>query len=418
MARQSFRHLPPTATPVRLGDAREALAAIRDPRTALARLRAALLEATGAADCFLVSSGRAALTLILMGLYQESGRQRVVVPAYSCPTVAQAVLTAGLEPVFCDVSPQTLDLDREVLAGLLDRETLAIVAVHLYGLAQDIGDLLEMARALDIFVVEDAAQALGARFEGQMVGTRGDAGLYSLGRGKGLPAGHGGVIVAREGCAKAIGRMVRHQVGPAPSRDPRPGPAAMAGLATAGQILAYGLATHPRGWWLVARSPLNPADEGMDVEALPPILFRELPAARAAIAAKLLDRLDVDLATRLLNARILREGLEGLEALTLPDIPAGAVPAFLRLPVVVENEETASRLYARLWQAGLGVSRSYYRTLPDMYAGRVAADGRAYPGAERLATDLLTLPTHAYLAEGDLARIIEICTTLDGEGES
>jgi dTDP-4-amino-4,6-dideoxygalactose transaminase len=93
------------------------------------------------------------------------------------------------------------------------------------------------------------------------------------------------------------------------------------------------------------------------------------------------------------------------------------VPAFLRLPIVAQNREQAIRLYARLWRAGLGGSRSYYRTLPDLYAGRLPADGRAYPGADRLATALLTLPTHAYLTGDDLTRIVEICRSIEKENK-
>ncbi|NIN99724.1 MAG: nucleotide sugar aminotransferase, partial [Anaerolineae bacterium] len=107
--------------------------------------------------CHLVASARVALSVILLGLKRLSDRSQVVVPAYCCPTVVQSVLKADLEPVLCDVSVQTLDLDRAALSRLISDEVLAIVPAHLYGLAQDVRDLLAIGQEYGIFVIEDAA---------------------------------------------------------------------------------------------------------------------------------------------------------------------------------------------------------------------------------------------------------------------
>ncbi|NIN99725.1 MAG: hypothetical protein GTO49_33095, partial [Anaerolineae bacterium] len=100
----------------------------------------------------------------------------------------------------------------------------------------------------------------GATFQGRMVGTWGDAGLYSLGRSKCIPAGHGGVIVSQDRCASAISEAMQEAVAEG----------ANWGFDSLALFMGYGLATRPMGWWLVVRTPLNPADEGMDINALPP----------------------------------------------------------------------------------------------------------------------------------------------------
>jgi len=375
------------------------------------QFRSALHARTGGRNCSLVSSGRAALTLILLALRRLSARSRVIVPAYSCPTVVQAVLEAGLVPVLCDVAPQTLDLDRGAIGRLVGPDILAIVSVHLYGWAQDVRDLLSLGEQYGIFIVEDAAQAFGASFEGRMVGTRSDAGLYSLGRGKCVPAGHGGVIVSSERCAGAIDEVTRSiaskpgeggpshvQVSPAPRWD----------LSSLALLAGYGLATRPAGWWLVVRTPLNPADEGMDAGALPPISLRGMSATTAGIGASLLGRIDREQAIRRRHAARLIDGLRDLGSVAIPEIAPGAEPAFLRLPVVMNDGANANRLFAELGRRGIGVSRSYRRSLADLFSGRLGTNPVDFPGASRLAECLLTLPTHSYLQERDIDTIFNV----------
>lgn len=394
--RRPIRHLPPTAVPVKGGDLKSGLAATLKPHDALAHFRSLLLEQTGGSDCYLVSSGRAALALILLSLKRLSDRSRVVVPAYGCPAVVQSVLAAGLEPVLCDVSPQTLDLAREALDGLVSHDLLAVIPTHLYGLAQDVSDLIATGKEHGIFVIEDAAQAYGARLDGQMVGSLGDAGFYSLGRGKCIPTGHGGVIVAQGHLEAALSATLGELIPRGTKR----------GVGSLSLFLAYGMATRPAGWWFIVRSPLNPADAGMDAKALPPITLDKLTAAQAGIGASLLGRLDRIHAIQRRNAQRMMDQLAGFGFVTLPEPAAGAEPVFLRLPVVLDSKSRADMLFDHLWREGIGVSRSYYRTQADLFPDQFCAGRHKLPGASRLANCLLTLPTHSYLQEEDLGRIV------------
>jgi dTDP-4-amino-4,6-dideoxygalactose transaminase len=317
----------------------------------------------------------------------------------------QSVLAAGLEPVFCDVSEQTLDLDRTYLGNLVGPDVLAVVPVHLYGLAHDVTDLLDIGREHGIFVVEDAAQAFGARFAGRMVGTWGDAGLFSLGRGKCIPAGHGGVVVCQERCAQAIDRVMHQRVAPGRRRAIR----------TLARYSGYGLATRPLAWWFVSRSPLNPATILDDCATLPPIELRTMSPVHAGLGAAILGRLERIQDMRQRNALKLMAELAPLDIATVPRIPAGSVPAFLRLPVVARAPELAEQLFRLLSRAGIGVSRSYRRALPDVCGPVVHADGREYPGADQLAACLLTLPTHEYLTEADLAQTANVFRALESQ---
>jgi perosamine synthetase len=401
-----FRHLPPTAVPVKAGDFRSGLTALWQSENAVESLQSALQAQTGSQINHLLGSGRAALAVILLGLKRLSTRSQVIVPAYSCPTVIQSVLRAGLQPVLCDVSTRSLDLDRECLSNLISEEVLAIVATHLYGLAQDVRDLLAIGQGNGVFVVEDAAQAFGATFQGRMVGTWGDAGLYSLGRSKCIPAGKGGVIVCQDHCVAAISDTVQEAVTDRTDLD----------LTSIALFAGYGLATHPIGWWFVVRSPLDPADEGMDPDDLAPIRLRGMSAVQAAIGASIVERLASVQATNRHNAERLMAQLAEFSFISLPEIPPDSEPVFLRLPIVVQREELANRLFNELWREGIGVSRSYWRTLPDMFSKELGTNERDYPGAVQLARCLLTLPTHTRLREEDFARISRAFHSIDSQG--
>jgi perosamine synthetase len=148
-------------------------------------------------DVFLVSSGTAALALTLAALRSRSTRTEVVLPAYTCPSVPAAVLHAGLRPRLCDVDPHTFDFDGGQLERALNANTLCVIAHHLFGIGSDIARTRAMCEPRGIVVVEDAAQAMGTEWDGRKLGTLGDVGIFSLGRGKTITCGSGGMIVTR-----------------------------------------------------------------------------------------------------------------------------------------------------------------------------------------------------------------------------
>jgi dTDP-4-amino-4,6-dideoxygalactose transaminase len=393
-----LRHLPPTTVGVKPNDIWRGISANFDGQNAIEEFRSILMKQIGSSNCFLTSSGRAGLAIILLGLKRLSKRKKVIVPAYVCPTVVQSVLRADLEPVFCDVSPQTLDLDRDALMHLIDDDLLAVVPAHLYGWAQDVSDLIALGRQHGFYIIEDAAQAYGAKFDGKMVGTRGDAGYYSMGRGKCIPVSHGGVIVAKESCLQAISDVIESEAISPIKVD----------ITAVPIYMAYGLATHPMGWWLISRTPWNPADTGMDIGELEPISLRGLSCTLAGIGASVLERINQNQAVARKNAQRLIASFAEFNIVTVPHIAPESDPVFLRLPFVVKNEAIADSLFSELSRIGIGVSRSYWRTIPDLFSKEISSEAREFPGASRLAKCLLTLPTHRYLREDDFENIVRV----------
>ncbi|MBN1667393.1 MAG: DegT/DnrJ/EryC1/StrS aminotransferase family protein [Anaerolineales bacterium] len=398
MPRLFLRHLPPVAVPIQGVDLLMGLNALRDPHKHTLHFQQALSDRIGERAVHLVSSGRAALTLILLALRRLSEQKKVIVPAYSCPTVVQSIQAAGLEPLFCDVSATTLDLDREALSQLLDHRPLAILPTHLYGLSQDVRDILALGKKHGIFIIEDAAQAFGARLADEMVGTLGDAGFYSLGRGKCIPAGHGGVILAREHLATVIQDTLNtHLTSPVRS-----------GANALILFLAYGVVTRPLGWWFVSRSALNPARTGMQVEELPPSHLDHLTGVLAALGNSILQRLHSLQTIARQNAHALQDRLASARGVAFFEQSPVAWPVYLRLPLLGETQARTEELFFGLRRAGIGVSRSYTRTLPELFPELAAPAANQFPGAQRLANCLLTLPTHAFVTQADYDRILRV----------
>ncbi|MBB2910412.1 dTDP-4-amino-4,6-dideoxygalactose transaminase [Streptosporangium becharense] len=148
----------------------------------------------GAAHCAAVGSGTAALQLALAALGVGPGDE-VVVPAVSMNATALAVAQQGATPVFADIDPRTFCLDPAAAAAVTGPRTAALLPVHLHGLPADMAELGRLAARRGLAVVEDAAQAHGARYRGTRTGALGDAGCFSLHPSKNLPTcGEGGLV--------------------------------------------------------------------------------------------------------------------------------------------------------------------------------------------------------------------------------
>jgi len=143
-----------------------------------------------------VGNGTDALELILAGLGIGAGDE-VIVPTNTFVATAEAVVTAGARPRFVDVLPDTLLIDPDAVAAAVGPRTAAVLTVHLFGQMADMTALSAVTARHGLVLVEDAAQAHGARFAGRRAGSWGAAGAFSFYPGKNLGAlGDGGAVVS------------------------------------------------------------------------------------------------------------------------------------------------------------------------------------------------------------------------------
>lgn len=391
--------LPPTAgLPLRPGDLRPGAPALADNLAAL----------LGTPPLQLECSGTAALLLALTTLRElQPQRRRVVVPAFTCPLVAIAVRQAGLELELCDLRHGHCDMDPAALRAACDERTLAIIPTHLAGRVADVDDALAVARQVGAYVIEDAAQALGARRDGVSVGLAGDVGFFSLAAGKGLSIYEGGLLLARdpslrERLARTAARLVPHNSGMEWKRRI--------------ELLGYAALYRPRGLRLAYGNPLRRALRrgdpvaavGDDFPLTIPLhrvgRWRQAVGAHAAVRLPaFLDRLSAQAQRRLPRLR----QIGGVELL---DDPAGAHGTWPFLLLLLPDRQRRDAALDQLWPSGYGVSRLFIHALPDYayLAGIVPA--RDVPHARDFAARSLTIGNSPWMTDADFEAV---CAALE-----
>jgi dTDP-3-amino-3,4,6-trideoxy-alpha-D-glucose transaminase len=164
----------------------------------------------GTRHCVGVASGTAAITIALVAAGIGPGDE-VIVPAHTFIASALGVVHAGATPVFCDVDDDTGLVDVDAAASALSERTAALLAVHLYGQACDMEAAAAFASRHRLLLVEDAAQAHGATFDGQRAGSLGNVAAFSFYPSKNLGAlGDGGAICTDDDGIAAAARQLRH----------------------------------------------------------------------------------------------------------------------------------------------------------------------------------------------------------------
>jgi perosamine synthetase len=179
------------------------------------RAEQALAERTGAPSVIAVANGTVALHLAVLGLGLQPGEE-VLVPSLAYVAVANACRYVGAEPVFIDVDPATWCIDPTRIAQAVTPRTRGIIAVHLYGHPADMDALRVVADAHGLWIVEDVAEAFGARYRSRPTGGLGDVGTYSFFGNKIVTCGEGGALTLRNSALEPRIRMLRnHGMDPA-----------------------------------------------------------------------------------------------------------------------------------------------------------------------------------------------------------
>jgi len=352
-------------------------------------------------------SGTAALVVALTALKRRSPRTSVIVPAYTCPLVAIAVAHCGLKLRLCDLVPDGIDMDPAALAALCDDDTLAIVPTHLAGRVADVDTAIACAHHVGAWVIEDAAQALGARRGDAMIGTQGDIGFFSLAVGKGLTIYEGGLLIARDAQLRAELRRC--------SADIVPFSAAWE-IKRSLQLLGYYAFYRPAGLPFVYGMPRRRALRAGEATAAVgddfplSIPLHRLGAWRQSAGARAFPRLrgfqhSLEEQAQRRCARLAQ--ISGLKVLQDADGAQGTWPFLLLL---MPSRELRDAALAELWTTNLGVSRLFIHALPDYDYLAAIVPKVDVPNARDFAARTLTISNSLWL---DDERFEVICRALE-----
>lgn len=154
-------------------------------------------------------SGTAALELACACLLKPG--DEVILPSFTFSSCANAILISGAKPIFCDVDIKTYNLDPAEVIRKITKKTKAIMVVHYAGFSCDMGKLMDIAKKHKLLVIEDAAHALGAKYQNEYLGTIGDVGCFSFHGTKNAASGEGGAFVTNSRKINDLAEIIREK---------------------------------------------------------------------------------------------------------------------------------------------------------------------------------------------------------------
>ena len=307
-----------------------------------------------------VNNGTTALVAALQVLDLRPGDEVITSPFTFVATV-NAILEAGATARLVDVRAEDFCVDPAAMAAAVNPRTRVLMPVHLYGQTADMGAIPKLAAEHGLALVEDAAQAHGARYAGRPAGSFG-LGCFSFYATKNITTGEGGAITTNDsGLADRL-RILRNQ-----------------GMR---ERYVYEMVGHN---------------------------YR-MSDLHAAIAMPQLDRVDRNIAARQANAQALSEGLAGLPGLSTPTQLEGRTHVWHQYTVQVDEQAPIGRdeLAAGLGARGIGCGVYYPKLVSDYdcYRDHPRVIAEDTPVAAQIARQCLSLPVHAALTEADIAAIV------------
>jgi dTDP-4-amino-4,6-dideoxygalactose transaminase len=345
-----------------------------------------------------LSSGRAALWLALKVFARlRPGRNEVIIPAYSCPSVVSATLKAGLKPILCDVNLNDFGFLYGELEKKIGAETLAVIVVHLYGYPARIDEIQRLCRDHDAYLVEDAAQAFGNDFLDSphiKLGLAGDAGFFSFGRGKPLNMMHGGLLATKSSDVyEEVNNMYEGLNGCSGYQN----------LNYCVSLSLYALFSNPYLYWVPQRIPfLNLGRTVFEPEFA---TSRGMDPA-AALAGVMLDKIEEEKDVRRGNSTWYSDHLRDIfsDGRRVPD----EYP-YLRYPLLVFDGKKRTRILDALVSKGTGATGFYPAPLNELPGLRECLkDNTPYKNARIMSQSVITLPVHSRVRAEDRKNIRDI----------
>jgi dTDP-4-amino-4,6-dideoxygalactose transaminase len=327
---------------------------------------------TGAAHAVGLSSATAALHLALIAAGVGPGDE-VIVPVYTFAACAHVVVHLGATPVFVDVCPDDLNLGPEEVERAITPRTRALMAVHFAGQPCRMEPLLALARAHDLFLLEDAAHAVGARYRGRPVGSIGDATAFSFYATKNLTTGEGGMLTTNRDDVEETARL-------------------------------YALHGMSRDAWRRYRR-----GGSWYYEVVAPGYKYNMSDIQAALGLAQLARLDERNAHRAALARRLTDALKGCEAIELPATRPEVEHAWHLYTIRLREGALAidrDRFIAELEARGIGTSVHFIPLHLHPYY-REHAGACAFPVAESAYERLISLPLYPRMTDADADRVAD-----------
>jgi dTDP-4-amino-4,6-dideoxygalactose transaminase len=311
-------------------------------------------------------------------------------PAYTCIVVPEAVDCAGYQPQFADIYYQRLNVNTETLTNALTPDTTVVLATHLFGIPCELDEVVAFGRAHHLLVVEDAAPAIGAEYNGRLVGSFGDASIISFQATKVISSEDGGALLTNnDDLAEKVNDLLSKAVPPANR------------WSLFMRAMARKLALNPKIYLFLQSAYRLIRKETMYEVISPEVRHAEsflkcCSPFTSALVSTQFERLDWNLRRRRKLAQIYCEALQGHTEITLPLGSQSAAPAWIQFPIMVKNKD---HFYHYMRKYGIDMSWTFKYSSADSYR----QDG--CPESQRAAQTVLGLPTYPSLTDDQARKI-------------
>lgn len=380
-----FNTLPPTGVPIDKF--------IIDGNAALSESNfAGMISEYLGGDTFLTNSGRAALYLLLKSLKNiHPDKNEIIIPDYTCWSVPSAIIKAGLIVRPVDIEINTLSVDPDILSDAINAKTCAVIVTHLLGIPGAIENINEICKSRNIVLIDDAAQAFGAKVSSGKVGSFGDASVLSFGRGKCITTLHGGAAIVRN---KELLREFNIQFSNLSVEN-------YSDIGDRLQLKAYKKFLNRNFYWIPDNMPFLKIGETIYD---PDFSVGKMPESRSRRGQVMMERLEQINIDRTNIAKKYRDALSGINDVSLPDINGDIEPCYLRLPILIFDNLKREKILNK--GHSLGISGMYPGTVSSIPVLSSDMTKNCYcPKSEKVANGLITLPTHFGVRDKDIDRI-------------
>ncbi|MDO8141977.1 MAG: aminotransferase class V-fold PLP-dependent enzyme [Candidatus Brocadiales bacterium] len=345
--------------------------------------------------CYFTNSGTTAFYVILKALKTISRKTEVVLPAYTAPSLILPIRKAELKPVLCDISLKTFNMDIQSIERCINKNTLCIVPVHMFGLPMNMEDVMKIAQQHSLIVVEDAASSLGTTIHDRPTGIFGDIGFYSFNRGKNLSTLSGGCIVTdREDVASAI----KTECGLLPELG------LVSKLKITAKLIALALAVRPLFYTIFYDliSKLKYTTLHTDFDSFTYTKFQ------AGVGCALFKQASKILNKRYDHGMFLFDMLAHLKGIRLPELIPHTVPVFNQFPVLFNDENVKEACFEKINGSGIESTKLYPDPIHRVYNLGYDLDKDPYPNATYFSRRLLLIPIHPMMNIEKLSMIVNI----------
>jgi perosamine synthetase len=396
-----MRYIPAAMTPISLIDVGKALAG-QFNKDNLLDFELTISNYIGIERAYSFTSFMRSIYACLVSIKNHSGSKgnKVLLSRYSCPSFAHGIQAAGMEPVYCEMNPETLSVDLSYLENIDFSDIAAVIGVNFFGLTNPADKISELCKANNVFFIEGLDYSLGTIFKGKMVGTYGDFGILNFQEGKAIPVSGGMVVTKHPELMKGFERE---------SREQRSSNAAM--------MCGYSIITRPlpyyvfmkasKGIGVNIRKKLSMEDTirktksefDFSFDANQPL--KQLSSFQASLGNLIMENYEEHLEIRLANAQELSNGLKDCPNL-LTIRPENGVERihYVRFPVLISADKR-NKVVDALNRNGIEASTMYSDHGIDV-------DPIKFPGASRIMNEITTIPCHPGVKTEDIERTIAI----------